>query len=77
MELLLQVEVIEVLKIEFTNDELSQIKSNIHFTPFQERIIEYRQNEYSITKMAMLEHCSESTINREIKKVKRKIMKVI
>lgn len=77
MELLLQVEVIEVLKIEFTNDELSQIKSKIHFTPFQERIIEYRQNEYSITKMAMLEHCSESTINREIKKVKRKIMKVI
>ena len=66
-----------MLKIEFTNDELSQIKSKIHFTPFQERIIEYRQNEYSITKMAMLEHCSESTINREIKKVKRKIMKVI
>ena len=43
----------------------------------QERIIEYRQNEYSITKMSMLENCSESTINREIKKVKRKIMKVI
>lgn len=66
-----------MLKLEFTNDELKQIKSKIHFTPFQERIIEYRQNEYSITKMSMLENCSESTINREIKKVKRKIMKVI
>lgn len=66
-----------MLKLEFTNDELDFIKSKIHFTPFQERIIKYRQNEYSITKMSMLENCSESTISREIKKVKKKIMKVI
>ena len=66
-----------MLKIEFTNDELEYIKSKIHFTPIQERIIKYRQNEYSIIKMASLENCSESTINREIKKIKKKIMKVI
>lgn len=66
-----------MLKLEFTNDEIDYIKSKIHFTKLQERIIYYRQNEYSITKMAILEHCSESTISREIKKVKRKIMKVI
>lgn len=66
-----------MLKIEFTNDELDYIKSKIHFTELQERIIKYRQNEYSLTKMAMLEHCSESTISREVKKVKKKIMKVI
>lgn len=66
-----------MLKIDFTNDEITYIKSKIHFTPIQERIIEYRQNEYSITKMAMLENCSESTINREIKKIKKKIMKVL
>lgn len=65
-----------MLKIEYTNEELDNIKSKIHFTSFQERIIEYRQNEYSITKMAMLENCSESTINREIKKVKDKIKRV-
>ena len=65
-----------MFKIEYTNEELANIKSKIHFTPFQERIIEYRQNEYTVTKMAFLEHCSESTINREIKKVKRKFMKV-
>ena len=52
-----------MLKIEFTNDELNYIKSKIHFTEFQERIINYRQNEYSLTKMASLEHCSESTIS--------------
>ena len=66
-----------MLKLEFTNDEIAYIKSKIHFTPFQERIIEYRQNEYSITKMSMLDNCSESTISREIKKVKKKINKVI
>ena len=44
---------------------------------FQERILEYRLKEMSITKMAMLENCSESTINREIKKIKNKIKKVI
>ena len=66
-----------MLKIEFTNDELDYIKSKIHFTELQERIIKYRQNEYSLTKRAMLEHCSESTISREVKKVKKKIMKVI
>lgn len=66
-----------MLKLEFTNKEIEEIKSKIHFTPMQERIIQYRLNEYSIVKMAMLESCSESTINREIKKIKKKIIKVI
>jgi hypothetical protein len=66
-----------MLKIEFTNDEIDYIKSKIHFTSMQERIINYRLEEYSITKMAMLENCSESTISREISKIKKKIKKVI
>lgn len=66
-----------MLRIEFTNEELDYIKSKIHFTQLQERIIGYRQEEYSITKMAILEHCSESTISREIKKIKKKIMRII
>lgn len=66
-----------MLKIDFTNKELDEIKSKIHFTPMQERIINYRLDEYSIAKMSLLEHCSESTISREIKKIKKKIMKVL
>ena len=66
-----------MLKIEFTNKEIDILKSKIHFTPMQERIINYRLDEYSITKMAMLENCSESTISREIRKIKKKIKKVI
>jgi len=66
-----------MLRIDFTNKELNEIKEKIHFTELQNRIIGYRQEEYSITKMAMLENCSESSINREIKKIKKKIFKVI
>ena len=66
-----------MLKLDFTKQEVENIKSKIYLNEMQERILEYRLKEYSITKMAMLEHCSESTINREIKKIKRKILKVI
>lgn len=66
-----------MLKLDFSKEEYENIKSKIFLNEFQERIFEYRIKEYSITKMAMLENCSESTINREIKKIKKKIMKII
>ena len=66
-----------MLKLNFTKNEVEIIKSKIYLTELQEKIFEYRLKEYSITKMAMLEHCSESTISREIKKIKKKIMKII
>lgn len=66
-----------MLRLEFTRQEVEQIKSKIYLSEIQERIFEYRLKEFSITKMAMLENVSESTINRELKKVKRKILKVI
>ena len=66
-----------MLKFDFSKEEYENIKNKIFLNEFQERIFEYRIKEYSITKMAMLENCSESTINREIKKIKNKIKKVI
>lgn len=66
-----------MLKFDFTKQEVDNIKSKIYLNEIQERIFEYRLKEYSITKMAMLENCSESTISREIKKIKKKIMKTI
>ena len=66
-----------MLKLDFSKEEYENIKNKIFLNEFQERIFEYRIKEYSITKMAMLENCSESTINREIKKIKNKIKKVI
>ena len=66
-----------MFKLEFTKQEVEEIKSKIYLSELQEKIFEYRLKEYSITKMALLEKVSESTINIELKKVKRKIMKVI
>lgn len=65
------------LKIEFTNDEIEKIKSKIHFTPMQERIISYRMDELSIVEMSFKENCSESKISKEIAKIKKKIYKVL
>lgn len=66
-----------MLKLEFTKQEVDEIKSKIYLSEIQERIFEYRLKEYSITKMAMLENVSESTISRELNKIKRKVMKII
>lgn len=66
-----------MLKLDFSKEEYENIKSKIFLNEFQERIFEYRIKEYSITKMSILENCSESTINREIKKIKNKIKKII
>ena len=66
-----------MLKIDFTNQELDMIKSKIHFTELQERIIKYRQEELSIIQMADREHLSDSKISKEIKKIKNKIKKVL
>lgn len=66
-----------MFKLNFSKNEIADIKSKIYLSELQERILEYRLKEMSITKMAMLENCSESTINREIKKIKNKIKKII
>lgn len=66
-----------MLRFEFTKQEVDEIKNKIYLSEMQERIFEYRLREYSITKMAMLENVSESTINREIKKIQKKILKIL
>lgn len=66
-----------MLKLEFTKQEVNEIKNKIYLSEIQERIFEYRLKEYSITKMAMLENVSESTINRELKKLRKKIVKIL
>ena len=66
-----------MLRLEFTKQEVNEIKEKIYLSEIQERIFEYRLKEYSITKMAMLENVSESTINRELKKLRKKIVKIL
>jgi len=64
-------------RLDFTKQEIEEIKSKVFLSELQERILEYRLKEYTITMMAMLENCSESTISREIRKIVKKIKKVL
>ena len=66
-----------MFRFEFTDDELKYIKSKIHFTEKQERIIAYRQDELPLLVMADKEHVDVSTISRELRKIDKKIKKVI
>ena len=66
-----------MLKLEFTNKELDEIKSKIRFTPRQLRIMDYRLDGLSLVEMAMKENCDVSTISREIKEISKKFAKVI
>lgn len=66
-----------MLKLNFTKKELEELKNKIYLSEIQERIIEYRLKEYSRVKMAELENCSIQTIDREINKLAKKILKVM
>ena len=66
-----------MLKLNFTKAELQELKDKIFLSEMQERILEYRLKEYSRVKMADLENCSVQTIDREINKLAKKIIKVI
>lgn len=66
-----------MLKLNFTKKELEELKEKVFLSEIQERIIEYRLREYSRVKMADLEHCSIQTIDKEISKIAKKILKVL
>lgn len=63
------------MKFNFTKNEVKELYDNIYFSDIQKRILEYRLLDYSIVKISDIEHCSVSTINREIRKIKYKIKK--
>lgn len=66
-----------MLKLNFTKTELQELKDKIYLSEIQERIMEYRLKEYSRVKMAELENCSIQTIDREINKLSKKILKIM
>lgn len=63
------------MKFNFTKNEVKELYDSIYFSDIQKRILEYRLLDYSIVKISDIEHCSVSTINREIRKIKYKIKK--
>ena len=62
-------------KFNFEKEQLKELANKVYLKPIQKRIIEYMMLEYSIVKMADLEHCSTTTISRELDKALYKIGK--
>lgn len=66
-----------MLKFDFTRKEIADIKSKIYLSEEEEKILDMRLLNYSITKMALELNMSEPTVSRRIKNIKNKIKKVL
>ncbi len=62
---------------EFTKEEFDKIVENAMLNEELTKIFEMKIKGYSITKIAIEMNMSEPTVNRRIKTLKKKIMKVI
>ena len=62
-------------RFNFEKEQLKELSEKVYLKPIQKRIIEYRMLDYTIVKMADLEHCSTATISRELDKALLKIGK--
>lgn len=67
-----------MFKLDFSKQEIDNIKSKIYLTELQEKILDYKlQGNLTEVGMAIELGVSESTITYQWKKVKKKILKVI
>lgn len=75
-------DVVKVVKgiydmFDFTQEEFESISKKAMLNSELKQILEMKIKGYSITKMSMELNMSESSINRRIKQLKKKIMKVL
>ena len=62
---------------EFTKEEFDIIVDKAMLSEELAKVFEMKIKDYSITKIAMELNISESTANRRVKELKRRIMKVL
>jgi len=67
----------ELKKLDFNKSEYEYFLENCNFTDRQKEILDLRRSGKSIIEITFITNLSESTINREIKAIKRKIFKII
>lgn len=65
------------MKLEFTKKEVDYFKENCYFTDEEEKILELRLRGNTIISIAFMLHLSDKTVQRRIKSIKKKILKVI
>lgn len=62
---------------DFTKEEYEQLKEELMLDEELSKILEMKIKNYSITKMSIELNMSVSSINRRIKRLKKKIMKLL
>ena len=67
----------ELKRLDFNKAEYNFFLENCNFTDRQKQILDLRRKGLSIVSISMRLYLSERTINREIKRIKNKIIKVI
>lgn len=68
----------DTMKLDFTKEEVKNIKEKIYLTTIQEKILDMKlEGNLTEVGMAIELGVSESTITYQWKKVKKKILKVI
>ncbi len=65
------------MKLEFSKPEVDHFKEVCNFSKQEELILDLRVKGLSITEISLSIPTSESTVNRRIKSIKRKIYKVL
>ncbi len=65
------------MSFDFTKEEYEQLKEELMLDEELSKILEMKIKNYSITKMSFELNMSTSSVNRRIKKLKKKIMKLL
>lgn len=65
------------IRNEFTEPECEWFRNVCNFTPDERKVFDLRVKDHSIIEIAMDLDMSESTVNRRIRGIKRKIHKVL
>lgn len=65
------------MSFDFTKEEYELLKEQLMLDDELSKILEMKIKNYSITKMSLELNMSVSSVNRRIKKLKKKIMKLL
>lgn len=65
------------MSFDFTKEEYEQLKEQLMLDEELSKILEMKIKNYSITKMSIELNMSVSSVNRRIKRLKKKIMKLL
>ena len=64
-------------RFDFTRKEVEDIKSKVYFDEDEDKVLEMKLRNYSITRIALELKISETTVSRIIRRIKNKIKKVL